>query len=1320
MNPHLISVRINERRHKQGDNIKRLAYLLDLKTIGISDLVTGHSLGQISHESKIDWLEMNETGRKLLFRDQKLRLYMVDLATSTKTLLLSSCLFVEWVAGSDVIVAQSPSLLHVWYHAESSDKVQTTDIRGEVLDIVKEPGGRTTVRIQDGTMINEVTLDDQLIEFGTAIEDGDLIRALSYLERLDSHSPGSAKGLWATLAHISLDANELRIASRCYAALGDISKVRFLMETVRSSEEVAKTIKGDGFSSPLVQARMAIFQRDLSTAERIYIDQGSPDDAVRMYRQLLQWEDALRVAETYNLSDRHQIRQDYLQWLQTTCQESAAAEVYERAGDYASAVTMCLKAGLPSKAAKLMLHRDELLSDAEAVHQVVTALQRCNMYVQAGEMYQATAKLDKAFELYRKGHAYAKAIDLARQTFPGEVTFLEELWGDYLMSTHRPEQAIAHYIEAGKMTTALRAAIEAHQWEKAADILEVVGESNVEPEHFQMLGRYYATVRAYEKAEKFFMKGKLPMEVVKMYISVDHWSRAYEAAKHSLPATEIKRLFNDEGQTLVKAGRFREAEQLFVAAQLIDSAVEMYRSSKNYDQLIRVISNHLPDQLSRYHLDIARQLQADGNRKSAEKHFIAANAWGDAVTMYRDCGLWEDAFRVVRAKGSPKEAAALALEWALSVGPEVGGKLLLRQGMAEECIALACDQEMFEFAVGMAQSVAPHKLKTVQRLLAVHLQSADRWKEAEEAYVKAGVAREAIEMHLSRGDWLAAEQLAEQHDPEALNQILISRAQASLDAGDFQQFETLILRAQQPLLLLQGYKETGRWQDVLRVAKEYLPNRLAALQDEYDHYVTKTQGVNAASLIAQARDWELQGEFSRSVDCYFKITLAMVNEPAKLVALWNKASELAVKFLDEDKAVVLVRNAARQLREIGQAAAAAQLYLSVDSVRDAVDILMEARDWTRARKIAQELEPDYYPRVESAYREWLRAEGKADQLADVDLNGALEMLAGQGQWDQVLQKAQKHGAELLNKYVAIYSTELIKQQRSSAALELFIKYGAPAKPQNLNIYRHLASEILLEDKNDIKSLIGLRNIFHQLVKEVTSPTINMEFERFLRLFHYTMIRNTCQNVSGLEVIATKASVSLLRYADLFPADRAFYEAGMKAKAVGWDNLAFVLLNRYLDIADMIEDNGDSADATLLDNTDFEQTDIPFDKLCIPARPCVNGTLKEQAKEWVLAVSLDQRIEQQLPLDERGVYEACLINWKKSSDPPATPCVLTGYPVLRQPVKFPAQGKETNREDWNRFLVAVKRWPDNRQLHETLDFIEKWCNGLPSVTSQFAF
>lgn len=37
------------------------------------DLVKGYNLGTISHDSRIDWLELNETGCKLLFRDKKQR-----------------------------------------------------------------------------------------------------------------------------------------------------------------------------------------------------------------------------------------------------------------------------------------------------------------------------------------------------------------------------------------------------------------------------------------------------------------------------------------------------------------------------------------------------------------------------------------------------------------------------------------------------------------------------------------------------------------------------------------------------------------------------------------------------------------------------------------------------------------------------------------------------------------------------------------------------------------------------------------------------------------------------------------------------------------------------------------------------------------------------------------------------------------------------------------------------------------------------------------------------------------------------------------------
>lgn len=81
-----------------------------------------------------------------------------------------------------------------------------------------------------------------------------------------------------------------------------------------------------------------------------------------------------------------------------------------------------------------------------------------------------------------------------------------------------------------------------------------------------------------------------------------------------------------------------------------------------------------------------------------------------------------------------------------------------------------------------------------------------------------------------------------------------------------------------------GSQDQGRWQDVLRVAKEYLPNRLQSLQDEYDTYLTKSQGVSVDALISQGRQWEIQGEFSRAVDCYFKVLFTLFFFQ---IYLWN-------------------------------------------------------------------------------------------------------------------------------------------------------------------------------------------------------------------------------------------------------------------------------------------------------------------------------------------------------------------------------------------------------------------------------------------------
>ena len=66
MSPHLISVRLNEARDPKRPEleVKKVAYLIDLQTIRVLDLATGITEATISHEAKVDWMEMNGTGTR--------------------------------------------------------------------------------------------------------------------------------------------------------------------------------------------------------------------------------------------------------------------------------------------------------------------------------------------------------------------------------------------------------------------------------------------------------------------------------------------------------------------------------------------------------------------------------------------------------------------------------------------------------------------------------------------------------------------------------------------------------------------------------------------------------------------------------------------------------------------------------------------------------------------------------------------------------------------------------------------------------------------------------------------------------------------------------------------------------------------------------------------------------------------------------------------------------------------------------------------------------------------------------------------------------
>ncbi|XP_075811262.1 intraflagellar transport protein 172 homolog [Microtus pennsylvanicus] len=124
-------------------------------------------------------------------------------------MILNFCSYVQWVPGSDVLVAQNRNSLCVWYNIEAPERVTMSSIRGDIVGL-ERGGGKTEVMVTEGVTTVAYTLDEGLIEFGTAIDDGNYTRATAFLETLEMTPETEA--MWKTLSKLALEARQLHTA----------------------------------------------------------------------------------------------------------------------------------------------------------------------------------------------------------------------------------------------------------------------------------------------------------------------------------------------------------------------------------------------------------------------------------------------------------------------------------------------------------------------------------------------------------------------------------------------------------------------------------------------------------------------------------------------------------------------------------------------------------------------------------------------------------------------------------------------------------------------------------------------------------------------------------------------------------------------------------------------------------------------------------------------------------------------------------------------------------------------------------------------------
>ncbi|KAI6244211.1 Intraflagellar transport protein osm-1 [Aphelenchoides fujianensis] len=1297
VSPHLISVRLAERRRRGQAETRRVAYLLDIHTICVVNLVNNEQLSTITHNSVIDWLELNETAEKLLFRDLRSALYLHDVAGKQTVNMINFCSYVQWVPQSDVVVAQSNAQLCVWYNTDNPEQMVQIPIQGDVESVMRDVN-RTEVIVLENNSRVAYELDSTLIEFGTALEDLDLNRALIFLEESEKANV-DVNTMWRQLATVAIQEGRLLIAQRCFAGLNDIARVRFIAKTIEMADESEAAGTG-GMQNYKVRARVALMQKQIKEAERIYLDNNAIDESLEMYQKLHKWTEALQLATAMNYPDLEALKSKYIRNLHETGQEDKAAEIRVEEGKPLEAVDLYLRSNRPAMAAGILLDNRRLAEDEFLVDKVAEALITAGIHDKVGELYELTGRNELALENYKKGREYAKAVNIARVSFPEKVIELEEEWADFLFDSGSYEAAISHFLECGKDG----------EGGQRGHLGQGVDESPRNPRGPRARRRPPSSTCAspstskrkgqYDKAERFYLDANLASSAIEMYNKAQRWTDAYKLAAEFMNSSETHELYLQKAAELEQTNRWKEAEELYVAVGEPNRAIAMYKGANRLEEMMRLVERFHSEHVDETHLRLAEDLEQSGEWRAAEEQYMAGGDWKAAVAMYKNANQWEDAYRVAKTHGGDHGAKQIAFLWAKSLGGDAAVKLLQSYGLLEDAIDVGTEKNEFEFVFELCRLGATHRLPEVQLKYAEHLEDEGDFARAEQFYLQAGRRERPPLMYLHNQQWEDAERLATTHTPDLLNEIYIGIARAALEAKDHQRSESYLLRANRADIILKYYKETGMWPDALRIARDYLPDLLGQLQAEYETAQLKSGARGADSFFAQARDWELQEDYPNAIDCYMKVDMPLTNDTRLIAQAWAKAGELVTKFVRDDAK----RGELRAL-------------LLADRPQDAVRSLIAANEWAKAKKVASELAPDLEDEVDAAYREFLRTQGRVGELIDIDVISAIDMLIERGQWEKALSTAkQQNHQPLMDKYVAMYAMELMNQERFLDAVKAFEQYGAAANPQNFNIYKRLIDSLLNSRKVSFEMIAGLRNMILNLnlgIQKAAEPTddrIVQIFDRYQYVLHYCALGKALEEVEAAEAkrLALKIKIALLRYVDLLQPDKLFYEAGIACRnaegQVPEHGLRLSSINTSTSWTPSRKN-----DPSLVDNSLFEGTDVPT-QYALPQQMYLTNEEHEDVKEWVLSVSVDQKVQKELKTDERGCYEASSVDPSGKIYPI---CILSGYPILGASKEL-GRNKYADQSAWQHFAALIRTNPSD-QLFDVQAFLSRWTGSPVSLT-----
>ena len=402
-----------------------LIWATDMGSIGYFFLEDWTIVSEFKHITGIKDIVAEQSGTKLAIIDSKNQGYVFnpntdslvpirDMPESTKKLLWDQC-----QSERDTLVAYDGDSLHTFIlDMDNVVGAAVTHLGSTKVPQGQHPvllfNGEVSLQTQSGKLIKLILNTHDIPSNVGEFKIDEMKNLLDKNLKLGRFSNGWAiceimkdKESWLELAKASLEKLEVDFAVRVYRQLNDVSLV-WSLDEIKDIED-----------KKLLSGHIAMMLGDYQLAQDLYLQSSQPVEALHMRRDLLQWDQALTLADRLAPGEIPTISREFAQQLEFTGDYPAALMHYERgilvsnkSQEDEEQVNSC-KAGIARMALRCGDVRKGLqmckeLNSRQLMRECAEILEQMKQLSEAAQLYEAGQYYDKAAHLYIKLKNWAK------------------------------------------------------------------------------------------------------------------------------------------------------------------------------------------------------------------------------------------------------------------------------------------------------------------------------------------------------------------------------------------------------------------------------------------------------------------------------------------------------------------------------------------------------------------------------------------------------------------------------------------------------------------------------------------------------------------------------------------------------------------------------------------------------------------------------------------------------------------------------------------------------------------------------------------------